>query len=248
MKLSRQRQSRLICARYAFKPNLLNYCGPDKNRELLNYLRNNESDGGLEQILKKFETLFPYLNLISRENKINDPFDERVVEAYWIGNDFLKNIKKPKLYEHLVDDLSIKKKLPRKEFNKFNEKFINRIRINAHHSFHVFNIWRRTGYVENPHTLFTMDECRIGWGRVVEIDSPADEKIIKVLYKPLIFEKHKLNFGKIISKNIFCDIPTDVKIGDWVSFHWSSFCDILSLDELMRLKYWTEANMEIFDA
>lgn len=245
MKNSSQKQSKIICAQYAFKPNQLSYCGPDKNRELLEYLKSNKSDAGLQQILKNFETLFPYLKLISSENKINDPFDSRVVDAYWIGNDFLKNIRKPRLYEHLTDNLLLKKKLPVRETIKLTDKFSQN--INAHHSFHVFNIWKRTGYVENPHTLFTIDECRIGWGRVLKTSPPAGGKIIKVLYKPLIFKNHKLDFGKITSKNIICDIPADIKINDWISFHWSSFCDILSLDELERLKYWTRINMEIFN-
>jgi len=193
----------------------------------------------LEQILKKFETLFPYLKLISSENKINDPFDPRVVDAYWIGNDFLKNVKKPRLYEHLTDNLLLKKKLPSTEIEKLTYKFSSN--VNAHHSFHVFNIWKRTGYVENPHTLLTMDECRIGWGQVIDVQN----KIIKVLYEPLIFNNRKLDFGKPILKDILYEISGGIKKNDWISFHWSSFCSVLSLNELERLKYWTRVNMHI---
>lgn len=241
MKLPQQKQSNLICARYAFKPNNLKYCGPDQNRELLEYLKANESDEGLENILKKFETLFPYLKLISTENKIKNPFDSQIIDAYWIGNDLLKNIKKVRLYEHLTEQLSLKKKLPASELDKLTKKFTNE--VNSHHSFHVFNIWKRTGYIENPHTLFTMDECKISWGQVLDIQN----KIMEVSYEPLIFKDKKLALGPKKERKIIYELPSDIKKGDWVSFHWSSYCNILSLNELQRLKYWTSFSIKIYN-
>jgi len=35
------------CAKYAFSPNKLKYCGPDKNQELKGYLQTKTSDQGL---------------------------------------------------------------------------------------------------------------------------------------------------------------------------------------------------------
>ena len=81
----------LQCSRYAFGPNRLHYCGPDASQEILAYIDNKEQDPGLEKLLSAFQTLYPYLEMISRANNIADPFDERVVEAYWIGNDLLAN-------------------------------------------------------------------------------------------------------------------------------------------------------------
>ncbi len=235
----------LTCSRYAFRPNKLNYCGPDKNGELVEYINSGlpsetlVKDGGLELILKKFETLYPYLRLIARTNKASNPFDKKVSDAYWIGNEMLKNSGPAELYYHLADGLNLKKKLSPKEIGELKNKMARG--ANPHHSFHVFNIWQRTGHVENPHTLFTMDECRIGWGKV----QMADKNIITVIYEPLIFNNGKLEFGVPIAKNIFYELSGGVAAGDWISFHWSSFCEVLSQEQLKNLMYWTKINLEL---
>jgi len=54
MKSLPKKSDLLFCARYAFKPNQLQYCGPDKNKELFNYIENAAADGGLGEIIKKF--------------------------------------------------------------------------------------------------------------------------------------------------------------------------------------------------
>lgn len=230
----------LTCARYAFRPNRLNYCGPDKNNELLEYVEAEETDGGLAMILKKFETLYPYLKLIADSNKIKNPFDKRVSDGYWIGNEMLAAAGAAKLYYHLADGLNLKKKLSPEEICALKNKMAKG--ANPHHSFHVFNIWQRTGHTENPHTLFTMDECRIGWGRV----AARTEKIITVVYEPLMFNNGKLIFGAPTAKNIFYELNNQkVFVGDWISFHWSSFCEVLSPEQLKNLKYWTMINLEL---
>ena len=91
------------CSRYSFGPNRLHYCGPDRNSELRDYIKTNKTDPGLRGILQKFETLYPYLRHIARINNISDPFDYRVVEAYWLGNSLLDFEEKKELYNFLVD-------------------------------------------------------------------------------------------------------------------------------------------------
>lgn len=238
----RQSDGALSCARYAFKPNQLQYCGPDQNKELNAYIEAETRDAGLDFLLQRFETLFPYLELIAKENKIQDPFDERVVKAYWLGNNLLKNVRKGKFFEHLADGLVLKKKLSNPMMGKLVEKV--RTGAPAHHSFHVFNIWKRTGFVESPHTLFTMDECRIGWGQVLR----ADRKKIEVMCQPLEFNDRKLCFGNWKNKDITIDEKGEqIKKGDWISFHWSSFCDKLSAVDLTNLENWTSLSMAVYN-
>src|SRR5258708_5759160 len=69
--------------RYGFMPNRLRYCGGDENRLLFDHAVEQVVDGGLNQHLKKFTGALPYLQLIARANGIADPFDPRVVDAYW---------------------------------------------------------------------------------------------------------------------------------------------------------------------
>jgi hypothetical protein len=237
---SQKKQSDLIfAAQFSFKPNKLQYCGPDKNKELFEYLQNSITDRGLEAIMKKFETLYPYLRLIAKSNKIDDPFNHKVVEAYWIGNELLENVQRSRLYYCLLDDLALRKKLPAKEISTICRKIP--AGANAHHSFHVFNIWQRTGHIEHPHTLTTMDECRMGWGQVRAIE----KKTAVVLYEPLIYKNHELALGEPTSKDIELDIKATAKIGDWVSFHWSSFCGVLTLTQLKNIINWTTLNLQL---
>jgi hypothetical protein len=236
-----EKQSDILrCARYAFRPNKLKYCGPDENKFLFEYLEAGEDDGGLCGILEKFETLFPYLKLIAAENKTADPFQKNISNAYWIGSELLENVKMSRLYEHLAGGLKLKKKLSGKEMEIVAGKMPRG--ANPHHSFHVFNIWQRTGHIENPHTLFTMDECRIGWGSVSSIVGD----LITVMYEPLEFRGGKLAFGAPAAKNIFYELrDIAVKPGDWISFHWSSFCEVLKPEDLANLKKWTTINLEL---
>ncbi|PIR67148.1 MAG: hypothetical protein COU51_00090 [Parcubacteria group bacterium CG10_big_fil_rev_8_21_14_0_10_36_14] len=233
-----QQSSVLYCAKYAYRPNRLGYCGPDQNKELFQYIKAEETDAGLIENLEKFETLHPYLRHIAHTNKEKNLFNEKVVRAYWVGNNFLENSGGARLFYHLIDDLKIKKKLTKKSIEELGEKIP--VGANAHHSFHVFNIWKRTGHTENLHTLYTMDECRIGWGKTESLEG----NIINVLYRPLIFKNGQLVFGEIISKKIFYEFGK-VNIGDWISFHWSSFCEVLSEEDVAQLKYWTNINLRL---
>jgi hypothetical protein len=70
--------------RYGFMPNRLRYCGGDDHPTLFQYGLAGVSDGGLTPLLRRFTGALPYLQLIARANGIADPFDPRVVEAYWI--------------------------------------------------------------------------------------------------------------------------------------------------------------------
>ncbi len=48
-----------------------------------------------EEIRRHLEKLFSYIYylVIARSNEIEDPFDIRVVEAHWVGNELLDNVK-----------------------------------------------------------------------------------------------------------------------------------------------------------
>lgn len=216
-----------LCARYAFGPNRLHYCGPDANQEILSYIKEGVSDPGIEALLKQFQTMYPYLQYIARANKIRDPFDIRVVEAYWIGNSLLDTIDKQSFYRHLLEDQNIKNKVGPTSFEKVKEK-IKRGAL-PHHSFHVFNIWKRTGNLEEAHTLESMNECRISSGKVTNIDGP----FIAVETRPLVFVKDKLALGSLEKRKIARSLESsaeidELKIGDIVSIHWGVPCEVIN--------------------
>ncbi|MFH0907121.1 MAG: DUF6390 family protein [bacterium] len=234
----------LRCAQYAFMPNKFNFCGPDKNKDLFYYCKNNESDKGLNSILSGFQVLYPYLKLIAYSNKIKDVFDERVVEAYWIGNQLLDNINKSTLYWHLRDEQQLKNKLNKKLF----KKVIDKIAFGAkpHHSFHVLNIWKRTGNLDIMHTLNSMDLCRISWGRIKKINKSE----IEVDYQPLVLENDNLKLGNLVPQKVLYEINgsgflKNPKIGQVISFHWGFACEVLNEFQVKNLEKYTKENIKL---
>lgn len=84
------------CVRYAFMPNRLHLCGPEKQADLLEFYSKINSKkkfslDHLKSLISEFETLFPYLKLIGRANQKN-PFQEQIIEAYWVGDPALKKV------------------------------------------------------------------------------------------------------------------------------------------------------------
>jgi len=234
----------LRCSRYSFGPNRLHYCGPDANHEMLGYIKNKASDPGLESMLSKFKTLYPYLKFIAAANNIKDPFNNRVVEAYWIGNELLETVEKKNFYRHLLNDHQIKKRIGNKAFDEVAEK----IRAGAvpHHSFHVFNIWKRTGELEREHTLESMDNCRISWGAVENIDGPS----ITISTEPLLYDKGKIFLGSPVSKKITRNLESyfdieQLKIGEIVAVHWGVPCEVITPNQALMLRKYTIKHLKL---
>ncbi|OHA00673.1 MAG: hypothetical protein A3H71_03490 [Candidatus Sungbacteria bacterium RIFCSPLOWO2_02_FULL_48_13b] len=228
----------LKCSRYAFGPNRLHYCGPDANREIFSYIQENQNDAGLEILMKQFRTMYPYLRRIATSNGIQDPFDIRVVEAYWIGNQLLENISRNELYRHLVDDHGLKKKLDIKSFTHLTD-LIGKGAL-PHHSFHVFAVWKRTGHEEKAHTLESMDSCRISWGLVTSTDGP----FVTVQRKPLTLQNSKLALGELVSERFTrtLDARDDIEsltTGKIVTIHWGVLCETISKRQATMLQRYT---------
>jgi len=228
----------LRCSRYAFGPNRLHYCGPDKSSEIKDYINDEASDGGLTQLLSQFETMYPYLIHIASANHIQDPLDERVVEAYWVGNTLLDKVTKQDFYLHLVDGLSLKKKLGAKNFAVVEEK-IGQGAV-PHHSFHVLDVWKRTGHVERDHTVESMDACRISWGTVTSVAGP----FVTVSSEPLLYIGGKLVLGAPTTRKLTRHLEAEydieqLKVGDVVSIHWGVICEILTPRQVASLRKYT---------
>ncbi|MCX6811355.1 MAG: DUF6390 family protein [Candidatus Berkelbacteria bacterium] len=233
-----------LCARYAFMPNKLKYCGPSNERTLFDYAASGLVDKGLVEMLEKFETMHPYLKLIAKANKIKDPFDKRVVEAYWLGNSLLNKVEMNSLYLSLLDDHHLKKRLNTKIFNEL----IFKIPIGAkpHHAFHVFNIFIRTGKDKIKHTLSTMQSCIITVGRVKRV-SNTDELTVEA--DSLDFQKGKIvitSRERKVRYNFFNQkLIDDIKIGDFVSLHWDFTCDKLNLSQTKKLRVWNQYHLNL---
>ena len=227
-------------ARYAFMPNKLGYCGSDGNRALFDYCAARHTDPGLVILLRKFEAAYPYLKLIASSNHISDPFDSRVVEAYWLGNELLDRVDLVQFYNSLRDRFA--KRLDPKTLGYLLSK--PPLGARPFHNFHVFDVHSRTGTLD--HSLDTMENCRIGWGRVKEIEATQ----FAVEYQPLVLECGKLKLGDLRDKKVLRQIDgtgfvTNCQVGDWISFHWDWACEILSPTQMQNLEKYTSYHLKL---
>jgi len=225
-------------------PNKLQYCGGPNNEELFAYNVEHISDPGLSALLKEFQTLYPYLKLIAEANKIKDCFDERVVEAYWIGNELLDNISMKRLYAHFIDNLQLKKKLTPREFNLLVGK-IPRGAI-PHHCFHVLNVYFRTGHLAVPHTINSMDSCRIGWGKVKSIEGDY----LNIETQTLSHSNNKLMLKenaekKVLFKLLNKSFIKTPQLDNLITYHWDWACEIITSQQAYNLKKYTQACLDI---
>jgi len=228
----------LRCSRYAFGPNRLHFCGPDANREVWDYVNDGYTDFGLQKLLRGFETLYPYLEHIAHENHIADPFDPRVVEAYWLGNALLDRTDKRDLHTYYIDNLHLKDTLPIKKFRLLEERLGKGMLPN--HTYHVVNVPKRMGHQEMEADPTFMDACRVSWGTVRKVDGPY----ITVEYEPLVSEHDTLTLGAPVTKRIIRRLEADydiemLKPNQLVTMHWDVPCEIISPHEAAQLKRYT---------
>jgi hypothetical protein len=228
-----------LFARYAFMPNRLTYCGGDDNLALFDYCLAGVTDIGLRSLLRKFTGAMPYLQLIAECNAILDPFDARVVEAYWLGNDLLQGVEARALYDSLRD------RFGRQMRARDLDLVLGKAPAGAHphHSFHVLEVCPRNGW---PQALSFMDNCRISWGKVVALDGST--LIVEVM--PLEIVGHRLMLGAAERQTANWEIDgngfiSTTGIGDWISIHWGWACQLLSPRQVANLERWTRYHLDI---
>lgn len=221
-----------LFARFAYMPNRLGYCGGDVTAELGAYLIAGAADEGLRRHLRTFAGAMPYLTLIASCNAIADPFDVRVVEAYWIGNALLERVD----WSRYARDL--------------HDRFRGRLRprvlrwlvgtpeagARAHHAFHVFEVSRRLGL---PATEGALDLCRIGWGTVTAVEAGA----FTVVARPVVTRAGRFALGapqpERVLRPLRDPVLDAVGVGDVLAFHWRCACVPLAPAQVAALERYT---------
>ena len=251
---SQKNDGAILSARHSFMPNRLGYCGPDENEVLLEACLTNKRSKGLIRALEAFKGAQPYLRFIAQSLGL-DPFDYPVVEAYWIGNDLLDNIPRAGFYEHLRERLA--RKFPKEHIKMLFES--RPFATFPHHALHVFNAFSTMGTVPDAFANATghddqvgelMDKCRISWGKVLSSDKDGN---LIVEYEPIKRREGSLTFGrpthtKVISRINSRSFMSDLKLGDWVSFHWGFACSKLTPRQVVNLRKYTCMDMDVANA
>lgn len=239
-------QGLIFCARFAYPPNSYSLCGPARQTDLQSYVSVDTADQGTVEILSEFTTLYPYLRLIAQANRIQDPFDHRVVEAYWIGNHLLSAVPLSDFANHLTDTLDLKKKLSRPILVKLLDKLPQG--AIPHHAFHVINIWRRTGHLDIVQTLQSAEACLVSWGQVktkIRTSLVIEIRPLKVKDGRLMFGQKRERVIKILEN--LNKMSDTISKGDWIAYHWGYFCSKLDADQLKRLIFYTQKALDLFN-
>jgi hypothetical protein len=230
----------LLFARYAFPPNERGLCGPDDHAALREYATAGVTGPGLATLARGFAGAWPYLQLIAAANRIADPLDSRVVEAYWVGNDLLENVRMSD-YGAFLDERF------RRRAGRGWEEIAQAIPLGAvpHHSFHVLSVYPWTGLLRagraDP-SLHILDHCRIGWGQVITTDP------LTVLRRPLTWDGRMLGLGQAAPYQVTAGFVTGLQPGDWVSLHWDCVCDRLTEPQLRALRRYTARHLRLANA
>jgi hypothetical protein len=233
----------LLFARFAYPPNERGSCGPPEHRELLEYTAAGVVDGGLLQLERQFHGPPPYLSVLAAAAGVADPFDEKVVEAYWIGNELLDRVDMS-AFGHALEE----RVKPRagKGWNHLAEAIP--AGAAAHHSFHVFGVypWVSLLATSADEPLEILDRCRIRWAKVVM--TQGEHVVVDV--RPLRWDGRQLYLDEPVRETVRQSLDGmrlvgDLKNGEWVALHWDWVCDRLDTRQLANLKHFSDRQLAI---
>jgi hypothetical protein len=226
--------------RYAFMPNHLGYCGGGHAEVLLEHGSEGRADDRLAPLLAKFTGAVPYLRTIAAANGIADPFDARVVEAYWLGNDLLAGVEAADLSRSLEERFG--RQLP----PGVREQILRKPPEGAkpYHLFHVVDLYR---HLESDQVgMAAMESCRVSWGQVTAVEATA----LAVDRRPLVLRDGKLVLdeprGERVARTVLDrGFVEGVAVGDWVSIHWGWACEVLDARQRANLERWTRHHLTL---
>lgn len=226
--------------RYAFMPNHLGYCGGSDDATLFEHAVERRHDPRLAPLIARFTGAFPYLKTIAAGAGIADPLDERVVEAYWIGNELLDGVEAGALYRSLEERFG--RRLPPPVRDQVLRKPPEGAR--PYHFFHVVDVYRHLGSDEVG--LAAIEGCRISWGRVVSVEGAE----LVVVRRPVVVRGHRLELGDERTERVLRSLSgrgfaDGVRPGDWVSIHWGWVCEVLDERKLANLRRYTRHHLDI---
>lgn len=230
--------------RYAYPPNLRGFCGPADVEALRGYGVSGTVDRGLLELAGAFTGPWPYLTMTAEAAGIPDPFDERVVESYWLGNDLLDKVDMTAFGTRIETEF---KGRAGSDWEHMSEAIPAGGR--PHHGFHVFGVYPWVGLLtetDRGEPLQILDRCRIRWGKVVTTSGDT----VVVESSPLTFDGRRLDLGPARTETVHQAIGGEGFIsplveGEWVAMHWDWVCDRLTDRQLHNLRTATTHQLEL---
>lgn len=231
-------------ARYAYPPNALGLCGPDDPAGLLEAAATGDDPALLGDRAARFEAAWPYLQLIAAANRIDDPLDPRVVDAYWVGNGLLAAVSGPALRRLVTERLSPGLPPP--------PVLAAAASGWCQHSFHVLCVSPWLGLLRAGRVgpaLDVLDRCRIRTGTVTAVAGDA----VVVVSRPLEWSGSRLVVGAARSETVRravdgVGLAGELAPGDTVALHWDWVCERLGPSARRRLETATTRNLAVANA
>ncbi len=233
-------------ARFAVPPNQRGFCGPAREGELAAYRAEElRVDAGLHELASGFEGAWPYLELLAGAAGVDDPLDDRVVQAYWIGNDLCSRVTHNDWGWHLVDRFG-----PRAGGDV--DRLTARVGNGAvpHHSFHVFCVYPWVGLLREGlggvEPLRILSQCHVSWATV--IGRNGDDLLVEG--PELTWDGHALALGATERRVAWLDprlvrLGHEIDDGSVVAIHWNEVVDVLDHGQQRWLERLTRSQIEV---
>jgi hypothetical protein len=182
-------------------------------------------------------------------NRGADPLDDRVVEAYWLGNPLLERVPGRLLATHLDGRFA---KRAGRGWNDLATLAVCGGR--AHHNFHVFAVYPwvgmlRAGFEEQP--LRVLNLCRIRWGTVLAVhNGGGDAATAEVLSSSLEWDGARLRLGQARAQTATLSAvqANEIGPGNTVSLHWDWVCEVLTSQQVRWLRHYTATQLRLANA
>ncbi|MDX6325243.1 MAG: hypothetical protein QOK15_1597 [Nocardioidaceae bacterium] len=231
-----------LFARYAYAPNSLGYCGPAGAAVLRAAASGSGATDQVPQLARGFSGAWPYQAIVAELAGLGDPLDERVVRAYWTGNELTDAVDRDAFARALLTRIGPQ---AGRYWAHLDESLL--AEAAPTHAFHVLAVypWSRLLDTGRPEPLEVLDSCRIRWARVVEVGPER----LQVRSARLRYDGHRLLLGP--DQDELVDRRTDgatfvdrVDVGDLVAVHWGLACEVLTGDRAATLERWTRWQLD----
>lgn len=231
----------ILFARYAYAPNELGYCGPAETQALFELGATGDTDVDVVAIARRFSGAWPYATVLADLAGIPDPLGERVMRAYWTGSPLLDQIDHADFGRNLLELIAPQ---AGHHWQHLSAELVPEAAPT--HGFHVFGVypWTRLLAEVPDQALHVLDNCRIRWGRVLEVDG---EHVV-VLSRRLTWDGCALGLAAPAPERVRLTVGgrgfvADTSVGDVLALHWDSVCERLGVDQLTHLRRGTAAQL-----
>jgi hypothetical protein len=224
---------------FSLPPTALGYCGQSTAARKFTKCIISGECSGVDKEIANFIVLYPYLKILSKIFHL-PILSYPVVEAYWIGNKYLRKVKSS--HYNLLLEKFLKQGIP--------SWLVKDLRAKKPKKFIPTHLWqvlyvgvgRASGAV--PFNLGSVNSCMIRWGKIEAI---SHGKVVAHLNS---LQKRKNQYTLTLLKEnagVNSILAPRLKIGDTVAVHWNQVVKVLTVAEEKNLNFWTRAVIKSLD-